>query len=211
MRIGFVHGVQGDPLRLQRALASLQGCGAIISLGDWLGESQPTPAFLAPLLEEDPRFRFLAGAHERHWARRGNLPAPVQRLLRRLPSVSLEHGLAVVGRSFSKTGIQQDSLQRLVAPLAIYAHRGESRLWREVGGLVRVEAAPAEAIAWGDGARQRLDLGAGGEGGPGCAVVDLAEGTIQVFGSSEVNPTRGVAPRPRRRRVEAPEQFRLAV
>jgi hypothetical protein len=209
MRIGFVHGVLGDPFRLQRAMAQLQGCDTIVSLGDWLGEGPPAPPFLEAL-EGDPRFRFLAGAHERRWAKRGALSEPIRGRLLRLPSVSLEHGLAVVGRSFAK-GKGGDGLSRLVAPLAVYAHARETRLWREVGGLVRVDEAPTRAIAWGDGARRRLDLGPGGARGPGCAVIDLAAETLQVFEMAGRTGVVASGAKGRRASARRPEQIRLAV
>lgn len=207
MRIGFVHGVLGDPLRLQRALALLEGCDRIVSMGDWLGPTPPAPACTAPLLDGDPRFLFLLGAEERRWSKARATPMPLRSALQRLPSVSLEHGVAVVGRSLGRGRADRSALRRLVAPFAVYARSGASRLWREVGGLIRVEEVPEEPVRVLDGGRWRLDLG---QDGPACAVLDLEAGTLRVVGAGHAS---GGSRRQRRRvsRARVPEQIRLAV
>lgn len=199
MRIGFVHGVLGRPSQRRKALERLEGCDRIVSLGDWLGPRGPAEEFLEDMIGQG-RMEFLAGPMERRWSR-SSLPEGIRRRLRALPVASLQDGIAVVGCGPRGAG---EGEPRLVAPLAVYAHPSECRLWREAGGLLRVESLRGLTVRTLGAERMRLDLSGGGPSGDaGCAIVDLAEGSMTLF-----------APAPSRQRSATPllgTQIQLAI
>jgi len=219
MRYGFFYGIGGDLGALERVLGRLRDCDRIVSIGDLLGGAQDREVW--------ERFEAmgakgiaLSGPGERSRAKDRSLPPGVRIRLRDLPPSTVEDGIAILGvpapaasgrREIAATG----GAPRLVAPLTITAHPGETRLWRSAGGLARVsEPCPDEELSL-DGERLWIELGRTAAGKPACAVVDPDRGVVTLRDPTVQTEAivGSVVPRPRsrRRRVVDARQCLLAV
>lgn len=221
MRYGFFHGVEGDPAALEAALALLADCDRIVCLGGLLGGEGPVDGCVVARLD---RLICLGGPAERRRARDAALPAAVRERLRALPDATVVDGIAVMQpprrRGRGQAPVAPDGMPRLVAPLAVFASAGGTRLWRAAGGLGRVEALEPGARAALGRERVRLDLGPARREGGGVqvAVIDRAMGVVELrTGRARARVLPAPLPLPRRRpalrrrQPVAEGQLRLAV
>ncbi len=212
MRYGFFHGIDGDPAVLAAALELLADCDRIVCLGRLVGA--PGPGDAAALAQLD-RADCLLGQGERQRAKDASLPAELRARLKALPEATVIDGIAVLGHQRQPPATRREvqatgGAPRLVAPLAVAAGEGATRLWRATGGLSRVEELAGPVCIGLGGERLRLDLAParGADGVVRVAVIDRETGTLKV---RERALGQRQAPAPRQTRARRPaRQRRLA-
>jgi len=211
MRYGFFYGIGGDLDALERVIASLRDCDRIVSVGDLVGGAQDREVW-ERFEALGSRGVALAGPGER--SRQKDRSFPFRERLRELLPSTVEDGIAILGvpasaatgrREIAATG----GAPRLVAPLTVTAHPGDTRLWRSTGGLARVSEPTAGAVLPLGAERLWLELGR-----TTCAVVDLDRGIATLRDPSQapvVAEAEVARPRARRRRTVDERQCLLAV
>jgi len=211
MRYGFFFGLEGDRTALSSVLERLAGCDRIVSLGNLVGGgAKGDLTCWTAFAQLGPRALALGGSGERRLAQAPWIPPALRRELRALEPAALEGGVAILGGGVAaqpraaRERVALGGAPRLVAPITVAAHQGETRLWRAAGGdLARsVEVEAGMEIPLGD-ELLRLELGRSCDGQPICAVVDLGARRL------ELHPVTRVAAAPRERRRPRPSTRRV--
>ncbi len=222
MRYGFFNGIGGDLAALRDGLALFAGCDRIVSLGDLMGGSAEGDLACWREMETlGPKALVLGGAGERLRSRDRSIPEEVRSELRGLLAATVEEGIAILGSpAAARAGSRAEfaalgGAPRLVAPITISSHSGDTRLWRASGGLARVvEVEAGASLPLPRGAEQLwLELGRKTGDRPVYAIIDLHHRRLELHELSASGRSLHVPRLPRatrRRKVDA-RQGLLAV